>query len=160
MWKVINDFSNYEVNENGVIRNKTTKKVLKERPTNCGYVRVKLYENKVPKEVSIHRIVAETFIPKTDPLKTDVNHINGIKKDNRVGNLEWCTKSENIRHAQEIGLKTYEKISRRISLANEREKKIFKSLTEASVFLGCAHQKVSYYALRHKPLNGYTLEYI
>lgn len=68
-----------------------------QRPKN-GYLLVGLYKEGDEKKALAHRIVAETFIPNPEN-KPCVNHINGIKTDNRIENLEWCSYSENQKHS-------------------------------------------------------------
>lgn len=81
-------------------------RILSDKPRgkNGRYCRVILYRNGIHLGESVHRIVAKTFIPNPDN-KPQVNHINGIRTDNRVANLEWCTAKENDKHAWDIGLK-------------------------------------------------------
>jgi hypothetical protein len=67
-----------------------------------GYHSVALSKLGNTKLKSIHRLVAETFISNPQN-KKEVNHINGIKIDNSIENLEWATRSENARHAFKIG---------------------------------------------------------
>lgn len=62
-----------------------------------GYMRVIIRNNKKPTTVFVHRLVAMAFIPNPQN-KPQVNHINGIKTDNRPQNLEWCTNEENTNH--------------------------------------------------------------
>ena len=67
------------------------------------YHSVSFWKKWVHRKYMIHRIVAMTFIPNPENKKT-VNHINGIKTDNRVENLEWSTQSENSKHAWDTWL--------------------------------------------------------
>lgn len=88
-----------------------------------GYLFTSLYDSKAKIHIGrISRLVAITFIPNPEN-KSQVNHINGIKSDNRVENLEWATPSENMIHAIKSGLKK----------ANEGEKCNFSKLTERQV---------------------------
>lgn len=95
----------YEIDENSNIRNSKSKKVLKQRLNRNGYYTIGFNDKKrghsVPKE--IHRLVAEAFIPNLNNYPV-VNHINGNHQDNRAENLEWCTYSQNSKHAYENGL--------------------------------------------------------
>jgi hypothetical protein len=96
-------YPNYFVNEQGDIF--STKrggiKKLKAGTTN-GYLQVSICNNNI-KRIYVHRLVAETFIPNPQN-KLEVNHKNGIKSDNRIENLEWATKNENMSHAVSMGL--------------------------------------------------------
>lgn len=62
------------------------------------YLRFNLINGRLRKTIYVHRIVAEHFLDRMDG-KDCINHINGIKSDNRVDNLEWCSYSENNKHS-------------------------------------------------------------
>lgn len=72
---------------------------------NSGYYRCQIKYNGVDFCEFVHRLVAQAFIPNPEN-KKDVNHKNGNKLDNRVENLEWCTRQENRQHALYTGLDT------------------------------------------------------
>lgn len=104
----IKDFPDYYITDMGDVYSRQTKrnpngriKKLKLFVGKCGYLRVWLQNDYCKKIKLVHRLVAEAFIPNPEN-KCDVNHINGIKTDNCVGNLEWNTRSENELHAYRV----------------------------------------------------------
>jgi hypothetical protein len=108
-------------------------KILCPGKVGVGYYTVALCNNSKPKSMFIHRLVAEAFISKTSKTN-DVNHKNGIKTDNRLENLEWCTRSENTLHAFTIGLKSHVGELHNLSkLTEEQAKEIKYELKELSV---------------------------
>lgn len=93
----------YNVSNYGRIYSIPYKKIMKSRIDKYGYEVINLKKLK-SSPMTVHRIIANLFIPNPQN-KPQVNHINGIKTDNRVENLEWVTAKENIDHSIKIGLK-------------------------------------------------------
>jgi hypothetical protein len=76
-------------------------KIIKLSLDRDGYYKLSLHKENKIKNFAGHRLVAIAFIPNPEN-KPQVNHKNGIRTDNRVENLEWCTNSENVKHAFKI----------------------------------------------------------
>ena len=96
-YKIIKNYPNYEVSTFGNIRNITTGNILKGRLRGKGYYAVALFNENGRKDVSIHRIVADTFI-ENENNKEQVDHRDGNKLNNRVENLRWIQNNENQRN--------------------------------------------------------------
>lgn len=111
MTKDVKDYEGlYFLNENGNIFSypKKTRKGIREIYPNLrknGYLFIDLCKDKKVKKILMHRLMALTFLPNPEN-KEQVNHINGIKNDNRLSNLEWNTRSENQLHSIACGLRT------------------------------------------------------
>lgn len=98
-WKTIPFEAEYEVSDYGRVRNKTTCKVKSLRYNKGGYLRVTLYPS--GKTYTIHQLVCRTYLG--EPLSgQEVNHINGVRDDNNLTNLEWVSRSANCKHRDTV----------------------------------------------------------
>ena len=111
-WKIIEEFPRYLISNKGRIKILSTLEDKKVFVKDDGYIATTLGNGKQSYKY-VHRLVAEAFI-KNKHNKPQVNHINGIKGDNRAENLEWVTPAENIRHAIDTGLLKYKKKEKEI----------------------------------------------
>ena len=98
-------YHNFEVSNDGQLRNAKTQHVYKTWVNHQGYVQVgvSLGSRDSKKVFKIHKAVAETFIPNPEN-KPQVNHKDCNKQNNHVENLEWATRNENMQHAVDNGL--------------------------------------------------------
>lgn len=100
-WKDIKGYEGlYMISNLGRIKsinyhNENREELMKLITVNGGYLKIGLYKNGKHKRYFVHRLVAEAFIPNTDN-KPHIDHINTLRSDNRVENLRWCTRQENI----------------------------------------------------------------
>jgi plasmid maintenance system killer protein len=91
-WRSISGYLNYQVSNIGRVRN-ASGHILKSHTSNSGYLHLKLGLDGIRKHHSIHRLVAQEFIP--NPMnKPIVDHIDGVKTNNTIGNLRWATTNE------------------------------------------------------------------
>ncbi len=116
IWKLHPNYTGYSVSNLGKVKS-LKRKVLTKKGilltvnekilsltinSQTGYPMCRIWLNNKSKNCTVHRMVAETFIPNPEN-KLSVNHKNSIRTDNRVENLEWNTQSENIKHSYEFG---------------------------------------------------------
>lgn len=111
IWKDIEGYEGlYKVSNLGNIlstnfNKQNISKNLKLHLCKFGYVKIDLQTpTKKKKSLFVHRLVAEAFIPNTNNYR-EINHIDGNKTNNMINNLEWITRSKNVKHAYDTGLK-------------------------------------------------------
>jgi hypothetical protein len=92
-YKVLKDFSQYEISENGIIRKIVSKAIIKQRKhPREGLMMCDLYDNDlIARTAYPHKEVAKTFIPTRRKGRLLVIHKNGNKKDNKIQNLQWIS---------------------------------------------------------------------
>jgi hypothetical protein len=97
IWKIVDGFEKYEVSDMGNVRrilDDGSRRMLNPDVDNVGYRRVSLSIKNVRGTKRVHRLVAAAFLENPDKLR-EVDHINGIKTDNKASNLRWCSRRQN-----------------------------------------------------------------
>ena len=127
---------------------------LKVSHNNCGYQRV----GGGASSLLVHRLVAETWLENPNHYE-EVNHINGDKNDNSVENLEWTTRSQNVRHAYRTGLKKGKAKGTPIRIVETGE--VYESQAECARRIGGDQGNIAHcLAGKHSTHRGYHFEYV
>lgn len=114
---------------------------------------------------SVHRLVAQTWIPNPEN-KPQVNHIDGSKTNNRVDNLEWVTQAENMQHAKDTGLWNPEacgnvtRMSHGIKVRCIDDNREYDSISAAAKYYNMDFESVKESIILNKPRKGLRFEYI
>ena len=107
VWKYVSENTDYIVSSYGRVKSLKFKdgKILSQSRVGSGYLAVTLCNKGCYKNRLVHRLIAKAFLENKEN-KKQVNHINGMKSDNRLVNIEWATRSENQLHSINSKLRT------------------------------------------------------
>ena len=136
IFKVIREYPLYSVSNMGRVRKNSNGKIMTASKKMNGYMIINLFtgDGRRKKEL-IHRLVALTFLNNVFHLP-EVNHIDGVRDNNRSDNLEWVTRKENVSKSS---------LPKRVKVRNKNEQEcmIFESITDACLELGLTPSNVS-----------------
>ena len=125
--KRIAGYEDYFIYEDGRVFSTKSNKFLKHNVSSCGYPSVELFNNEGSSRKTVHRLVAEAFIPNPDNYP-QINHIDENKLNPSAENLEWCTQKENIQHSIEH-LRKPHKSNRQTNTGYKYIRKRFNNIT-------------------------------
>lgn len=165
IWKSIAGYEGlYEVSDKGRVKSLKygKERILKLGKDTVGYLYANLWKNGHGKNLLVHRLVAEAFIPNPNNLGT-INHKDEVKTNNTVSNLEWMSKKDNLNYGTR---------NKRIAEANSKQVQMFDKQTgellttfpsnnEAERATGVAHQSIGKCCLgKLKSAGGYIWRYV
>ena len=145
IWKEVNTNSYYEISDEGQIRIKSTKKIMKPQVDKDGYLYIKLYDRitKTYQHKKIHRLVLENF--DRMPLNNEeCHHIDANRQNNHLSNLKWVTRQENdsfVKHIVNEGSYPPKPVIQMDLNGNILN--YYESMSEASRQTGCNISKIS-----------------
>lgn len=161
LWKVIDEFPNYEVSNIARVRNKITGLIKVPSVGKRGYPVLSFKKEGQSYVRTLHRIFAIAWIPNPEN-KREINHINGDKCDCSFENLEWATSFENMEHARRTGLHNSDGDKAVWQLKDGEVVAVYKSCSEAARITGFNRGNISSCArgnTRLKTYKGYEWKY-
>ena len=162
IWKNILEYPNYKISNFGNIMNINKNKIL-----HINYERLKKTNTRVRpglskdgkiKQFYLHRLVAEYFIDNPNDLP-EVNHIDGNIYNNNASNLEWISKIDNMRHANDNNLINRWKRAIIVIDKNTKEKKIFESVSKCAEYFNYSKGRISNYCNNKYNNKNYIFSY-
>ena len=141
--------------------------IIKSHLTHRGYCAIGVTKNNKHKNFSVHRLVAEAFIPNPENLP-QVNHKDGNRSNNNVLNLEWCTCSQNLKHSfKELNRNPSITTNKIVILTNLQtgETKKFNSIKECASYVNMSFEHIGrilngkYDIKKSRKLKGYNIKY-
>ena len=138
-WKILKENENYSINEKGEIKNNITKKILSPSINkDSGYYQIDLWKNNKSRKYTLHRLVANNFIPNLEN-KPTVDHIDGNRLNNDISNLRWATYSEQNSRFNTFGVR-----SEKIKVINVNgEELIFNRIKDVADHFNCNISNIS-----------------
>lgn len=177
IWKKIDQFSNYSINESGEVRNNRTGAIKAAYVNKSnGYLYVDLWRENKSHKLPVHRLLAKAFIPNPED-KPTVDHKDGNRQNNSLENLRWATYSEQNSRFQTSGVRSERvRVTHYIELRKKRgggheawlepdEVLYFDRITDAAKYFGLSLGSISLLLKnetigRRGKTRGYRFEYV
>ena len=158
IWKPIKGYETYSVSNFGRVKNNVRDRMMKPIKNYANYLVVGLRNNRVTKIKRIHRLVAEAFIP--NPCnKPEVNHLDEVKSNNSVENLEWATRTENANWGTATS-RAHKKTAKPIFVKKDNFSNTFESITEFANEIGGTQSGVVWALKRNGKYKGFEVNYV